>query len=213
MSKNVVVTEKPKITIWLRVARWLSKATRAQAHARTPTHTHTHTEISNTYFFSTATVVTRTRLSVTLYVHCLSCYCFRSIRDCWKVGCSVAKDSNRCPLTRRKRSALIAYAKSSLSTLIIRFAKVPVRLYIWRDSIMWCRHISDSFWPSTLRGHRTLYFHNVPPNTRRYDIPKSILVILSAQVPRTTICQFDTCWTAGRILYPWRWESQLEIIL
>ena len=29
--------------------------------------------IFNTYSFSTTTVVTRTRLSVTLYVHCLSC--------------------------------------------------------------------------------------------------------------------------------------------
>ena len=34
-------------------------------------HTHTHS-ICNTYFFSTATLVTRTRLSVTLYAHCLS---------------------------------------------------------------------------------------------------------------------------------------------
>ena len=38
------------------------------------THAHTHTEICNTYSFCTATVVTRTRLNVTLYLHCLSCY-------------------------------------------------------------------------------------------------------------------------------------------
>ena len=33
--------------------------------------------IFNIYCFSTATVVTRTRPSVTLYVHCLSCYSIR----------------------------------------------------------------------------------------------------------------------------------------
>jgi hypothetical protein len=39
----------------------------------TDTHTHTHTHtICNTYWFSTATVVSRTRLNVTLYVYCLS---------------------------------------------------------------------------------------------------------------------------------------------
>jgi hypothetical protein len=40
------------------------------------THTHTHTHsliIFNSYCFST-TIVTRTRLHVTLYVHSLSCY-------------------------------------------------------------------------------------------------------------------------------------------
>jgi hypothetical protein len=32
------------------------------------------TKATDTQSFSTATVVTRTRLNVTLYVHCLSCY-------------------------------------------------------------------------------------------------------------------------------------------
>ena len=45
-------------------------ATRASALA----HAHTHTQICNTYCFSTAAVVRRTGLNVTLYVHCLSCY-------------------------------------------------------------------------------------------------------------------------------------------
>jgi hypothetical protein len=40
----------------------------------THTHTHTHTlRIRNTFCFSTAVMVTRTRLIVTLYVHCLTC--------------------------------------------------------------------------------------------------------------------------------------------
>ena len=42
-------------------------------HARERAHTHTHTQICNTYCFSTARIVTRTLLHVTLYVHCVSC--------------------------------------------------------------------------------------------------------------------------------------------
>ena len=45
--------------------------------ANTHTHTHTHTRarrICNTYCFSIATIVTRTRLNVKSFVHCLSCY-------------------------------------------------------------------------------------------------------------------------------------------
>ena len=42
--------------------------------------THTHT-ICNAYCFSTATNVARTRLSVTLHVHCLSCSCFLTTPD------------------------------------------------------------------------------------------------------------------------------------
>jgi hypothetical protein len=82
----------------IRVVCWISKVTRAQAHARslaptptptytlthtctrmhpparahTPTHTHTHPQIGNNSCFSTATVISWTRLSVTLYVHWLS---------------------------------------------------------------------------------------------------------------------------------------------
>ena len=81
MSKNMVEPEKPYMTIWRRVACWISKATRVQAHARTsaPTPTHaltqarTQTEICNTYCFSMATLISLTRVNVTLYVHCLDC--------------------------------------------------------------------------------------------------------------------------------------------
>ena len=41
--------------------------------ACTSPHTQTHSYMCNTYCFSTATMVSRTRLSVTLHVHCLSC--------------------------------------------------------------------------------------------------------------------------------------------
>jgi hypothetical protein len=56
------------MTIWWRVTCWISKVTRARPHA------HTHTEICNTYCFFMAVAVSWTRLSVTLYVHCLSCW-------------------------------------------------------------------------------------------------------------------------------------------
>ena len=47
MSKNMVEREKTQMTIWRRVALWISKATRVQTHVRvrttTPTHTHART--------------------------------------------------------------------------------------------------------------------------------------------------------------------------
>ena len=81
----------------MRVVCWLSKATRAQEHDRvcapTPTNTYantnryactpslqqarTHTGIRNTHFFSTATVVSKTRLNISLYVYCFSCSIIR----------------------------------------------------------------------------------------------------------------------------------------
>jgi hypothetical protein len=84
MSKNVVKPQRPQVTIWRLVACWISKVTRAKAHAcgcaHTPTrthartHMHTLTEICNTYCLSTTAVVSCTRLNITSYVHCLSCY-------------------------------------------------------------------------------------------------------------------------------------------
>jgi hypothetical protein len=66
--------------IWrMRVACWISKAAHAHvhAHAHVPRHPPppTHSELCNNYCFFTATVVSRMRLIVTLYVHCIYC-CF-----------------------------------------------------------------------------------------------------------------------------------------
>jgi hypothetical protein len=86
MSTNMVESERPQMTIWRRVVFWASKATRAQAHSRarahTTTHTHTHaltharallhTVIYKSYCFSTATMVSWTRLNILLYARCLS---------------------------------------------------------------------------------------------------------------------------------------------
>jgi hypothetical protein len=83
------------MAIWRRVACRVSKATRTYKHARaraaTHTHTrthaqalirartHTHTQMFNTYYFSTETIVSLTRLNVTFSVHCLSCYSVRTV--------------------------------------------------------------------------------------------------------------------------------------
>jgi hypothetical protein len=69
-------------TVWrTRVACWISMATctYALAHAtrpaaRTLAQACTHRPIINTYCFYTATLVSWTRLNVTLCVHCMSCY-------------------------------------------------------------------------------------------------------------------------------------------
>jgi hypothetical protein len=61
MSKNVVGPVCPQMTIQVALTR---------LHAHTPTHpgNPTHREICNAYCFSTAAMVSRTRLGVTLYV-------------------------------------------------------------------------------------------------------------------------------------------------
>ena len=65
--KDIVERGRPQITIWrMRIACWIPKAT------------DTHSEYVILYCFTTATVVARTRLNATLYVHCLSCFRSRS---------------------------------------------------------------------------------------------------------------------------------------
>ena len=62
MRTNIVDPDRPKMTIWrTSILSWIPKAT------------NTHSEYVIFIAFSTATVVARTLLNVTLYVHCLSC--------------------------------------------------------------------------------------------------------------------------------------------
>jgi len=71
MSKNTAETERPQVTIWcVRIACWIPKAKQC-----------------NIYWFSIATMVVRTRLTITLYAHCLSCqpWCAYSRRYYWLV--------------------------------------------------------------------------------------------------------------------------------
>jgi hypothetical protein len=59
----------------------------AHAHCMLDTQGYKHTHrICNTYCFSTATVVAGTRLNVTLYVHCLSCYMLKYFRFLFKIS-------------------------------------------------------------------------------------------------------------------------------
>ena len=88
MSKNMVETESPRITIWsMSFAYCISKATRAHAHAQRPgTHKRAHTHGCNqararththrqkyaiVFLFSTTTMLSLTLLTVMLYLHCL----------------------------------------------------------------------------------------------------------------------------------------------
>jgi len=55
-------------------ARQATDGNIAHAHCMLDTESYKHTlKICNTDCFYTATIVARTRLSVTLYVHCLTC--------------------------------------------------------------------------------------------------------------------------------------------
>jgi hypothetical protein len=73
--ENMVEPERAQMTVWRHVACWIIKDTpaRARTHTNTLSHIHTYTTMCNTYCFSTATMVSWTRLVLTLYVHCLSC--------------------------------------------------------------------------------------------------------------------------------------------
>jgi len=61
MRENTVEPDRPQMTIWrMRIAWWIPKVKDIL-------------RISNIYCSSPATMVARMRLSVMLYVHCLSC--------------------------------------------------------------------------------------------------------------------------------------------
>ena len=78
----------------IRVACWFSKAACTYAHAHvhvlgyprahTLKQAYTHRRICNTSCFSAATIVSWTRLSVTLYVHCLSCFVCLGLRSTYR---------------------------------------------------------------------------------------------------------------------------------
>ena len=68
MSENVVEPERTQ-TIWRkRVACWIIEVIRSQIHAHERARVHTHTEICNAYCFSTATMVSWTRLHCCLFM-------------------------------------------------------------------------------------------------------------------------------------------------
>jgi hypothetical protein len=63
MWENIVEPDRPQMIIWrMRIECWIPKAT------------NTHPAICNTNWFSNTTMSALTRLSIALYVHCLSCW-------------------------------------------------------------------------------------------------------------------------------------------
>ena len=97
MSKNMVEPEKLDNKAYTRSSTHLRPCihtpTHSHAHARMnlPTRTNTHVEICNNYRFYTATVVSWTHLSVTLYVRCMSCWFYDETfcRDSLHFCCSL----------------------------------------------------------------------------------------------------------------------------
>ena len=75
MWKNMVEPDRPQMTIIrrMRFACWITKATHTLG-------------VYNTYCFATVTMVTPTRLNVTLCIHCLSCLYFVKLlaADCFE---------------------------------------------------------------------------------------------------------------------------------
>jgi len=65
MFKNIVERGRPQMTIW-----------RMRTPCSIPKATNTYSKYVNTYCSSTAKMVMRTSLDVTLYVYCLSCFPF-----------------------------------------------------------------------------------------------------------------------------------------
>ena len=112
LGKNIVRPEGATNDNTIRCVRikcWINKTTRTHAHAQAdaplhtrmhvPTLAHAHTGMCNTYclFFFAATMVSQTRLNVTLHIPCLSCFILR--QNYFYVGSSVRQLSLlvRCP--------------------------------------------------------------------------------------------------------------------
>jgi len=76
MWENMVERGRPQMAIWrMRAACWIPKAT------------NTHSEYVILTDFSTSTMVTRTRLSVTSCIHCVSrLLCYHSFYCTWYIG-------------------------------------------------------------------------------------------------------------------------------
>ena len=52
--------------------------------------------ICNTYYFPIATIVARTRLNVTLYIHCLSCSTLLTMYLLQVINCATASNTPHC---------------------------------------------------------------------------------------------------------------------
>jgi len=91
--KSIIERGRPQMN-----ACWIAKATNA------------HPRLCNTICVYTATMVARTRLNVTLYVHCLSCpYLLLAIFDCFVV-CEYVKGLYETQCVVKLRPMLLVFA-------------------------------------------------------------------------------------------------------
>ena len=76
MWKNIVELDMPQTTVWpMRIVCLITKATNTQSES-----------IYHTFCFSATSMVMRTRLNVTLYAHCLSCYLYHYRQPLFNIG-------------------------------------------------------------------------------------------------------------------------------
>ena len=89
ISKNMMEPERPQ-TIWSMRFAW---RIHARKHTSAPMHPHTHTH-TDQYVIITAFPQQQwfswTRLRVTLYVHCLSCWMLKQAFSDWAAGCPIS---------------------------------------------------------------------------------------------------------------------------
>jgi len=119
MWENIVEPERPQTTIWrMRIACWAPKAT------------NTHSE----YCFSTATMVVRTRLNVTLYAHCL-----RGTN--WRFKC----DWGYFVLVH-KGLRMFFVSSFEICKILISDDMYGVILWAWSDGALLCKEVTGKIW-------------------------------------------------------------------
>jgi hypothetical protein len=150
-----------QIKIWQHAACWISKATREPAYSivRANTFTHLlftpfplflpslspHREICNTHCFSTTAVVSWGRLSVTLYVHYLSCKVFKSmfveiILLCVVAPCSLWREFRHFAETLK----LVSILHSVLPQIL--HCKLVISVNCWWSMSTFCNNAVTLWW-------------------------------------------------------------------
>ena len=132
MWENIAERGRPQMTKWrMRIACWISKATN--------THTHTH-KLCNNCSFSTATMVTRTRLNVTLYEHCLySSAHYDILNILWKSDVRYLIYNSRPPMQDTPSSHFFKIYFNIILPSMPRFSKWPLSLRLSRTKP--CMHL------------------------------------------------------------------------
>ena len=122
--------------------------------------------VCNTYRFSTTTMVARTRLSVTLYVHCLYCYIkFDPSSPCETFGGRNGIGTGFCPSTsvppHQYHSTIAPHSSSSYATLIRRTS--GRNLGIFAGILCIERRRFKALFSSLYKGERSSHLATLPP--------------------------------------------------